>query len=724
MIHSIRFASRAFVVGARHRFAISLALMFLASCWMAHSAIAQPVAWPIASLQPAGADDPVVPLADAAIAGDTAFTAYGPTADAGYSVFVRQFVAGEWQPAQLVVRGTIGEGSPWVVADGDTLAVGLPESSSMQGRVDIYRRSGPSSWVLEQQLTSLATAPWPRFGSKLSFRSSLLTVSSRFGWGVRIETFRRNVETGQWQDAGLVQSSASELTAHTDGSRVAICSVGGCSSRQLDGQGQWQANPLPNSQVHTAVVDGEWMFASTYAGAGMWYLGAYRFDGIGWQLQQSLGASVSERMITSRGGKLALIRGGKLLTYTLDNADTWMLEAEAALPQGIRQEVEVDAGLALVGPQSFTLAGNQWAAAGVVNEERQRISAGFGMPVLFAGGNLWMGASGHDSDFRAGAVWLQPMSDVLPAHPSTLIIPARLAMGSQFGAFISSDGDRMAIASGTTATDGRTVLRTYDASGSDLIGMGIAVPSDQGPSWTTVDVSIHGDSVVLSRISTGVCELHIFRGGGSGYAWLQTIRMIGPESPCSSGGVNVELSAGWLLAGQRRYERMADGSYAHRGELALPASLDGIAYDFSRLAQGDGRLVVPVLSDPSQTRLAAVFTQDPLQGWIYAGDVLGDNAGETALVCSSMAVSEQAIVCMQSGSDHLHVARAVGATGNWRMIGSASVPGMASGLFSRPSLDVSGNRVAIGSWEAARVVILSLSEAIFASGFEEASGAR
>ena len=213
-----------------------------------------------------------------------------------------------------------------------------------------------------------------------------------------------------------------------------------------------------------------------------------------------------------------------------------------------------------------------------------------------------------------------------------------------------------------------------------------------------VDVAIKGETVAIARKGSGALIVDVFRKNGSAYPLAQTI--IPPALPYGSqgsGGANIVLSDQWLLAGRRRYQLVA-GMYVDRGDLVLPLDEVGVVYDFTQIVEGPGFVVAPVLSDDVGTRLGAVFASDPTEGWIYRGVV--QKAANDTSVCRTMAAEPD------------------GATGNWRVVGYATVPRILISPYESYPLDVAGDKVVVGLPNEARVVILSLSEAIFGSGFD------
>lgn len=679
-------------------------------------AFAQTAAWPIATLQPPGFEVPYGPLAGVATAGHFAVTAYGPTDTIGYRVFARKRVADVWQAPELLAQGPINDGSPRVVvADGDNIVVGLPEAS-IYGRVDIYRRDDLSStWALEQSITPAPPVGWQKFGAKLSLRNSLLVVGSQFGWGGRVETFRRDSVTGSWHDAGFTSFSSYSLSATTDGNRIAVCGSSTCSTRQQDANGTWQTEgslPGSNSGAH---VDGEWLLATAYAAPG-YVLKAYKWVAGQWQFQQNVIAMPSSSMVVGGGGTVAFLDTGSVVRVISLNSDgVWRAEASLNMPEGGNYRVDVAGAVLLANTQSFADSISGWIPTGTVEGIPNVTGTGFGSALEIIGGHVWIGSPGHSSDYLSGAVWLQAIKGFIPASPSVLIVPPLPSIGTLLGGAFDSDGVHVAVASYGQLSNGNAAVRVYDAITPISPSVALTVPPSS--QWIgNVDVAIKGETVALARKGSGALIVEVFHKDGGAYPLAQTI--IPPAlayGSQGSGGANIVLSNDWLLAGRRRYQLSA-GMYVDRGDLVLPAAEIGVVYDFTKIVEGPGFVVAPTLSDDVGSRLGAVFESDPAEGWIYRGVV--QKAAPDKSVCKSMAASESAIVCMSINSDQLRVAEPEGTTGNWRVAGSATVPGAVIGPYTLYPLDVAGDKVVVGLPNDARVVILSLSEAIFGAGFD------
>ena len=707
-----RFDGRPGRAGMCSRTLTSFVLLFVSG-----PAVAQTAAWPIATLQPPGFEVPYGPLAGVATTGHFAVTAYGPTDTIGYRVFARKRVAGVWQAPELVAQGPINDGAPRVVvADGDNIVVGLPEAS-LYGRADIYRRDDLSStWALEQSLTSAPPVGWQKFGARLSLRNSLLVVGSRFGWGERVETFRRDSVTGIWHDAGFTSSSSYPLSAMTDGTRIAVCGTSTCSTLQQDENGIWQSEGwLPGSNSG-AFVDGEWLLATSYTAPG-YALKAYKWMAGQWQFQQNVIASPSSSKVVGGGGTIAFLDTGSVVrVITLNSDGVWRAEASLNMPEGENYRVDVAGSVLLANTQSFADSNNGWIPTGTVEGIPNVTGTGFGSAVEIVGERVWIGSPGHSSSaYLSGAVWLQALDGIIPASPSELVVPPSPSIGTLLGGALDSDGAHVAVASYGQSSNGNISVRVYDAITSMSQGTALSVlPVGQWIGY--VDVAINGGTVALSRKGSGTLIVDVFHKDGSAYLLAQTI--IPPALPYGSygsNGVKIVLSDQWLLAGRRRYQLVA-GIYVDRGDLVLPVDEVGVVYDFTQIVEGPGFVVAPVLSDDVGTRLGAVFASDPAEGWIYRGVV--QKAAPDMSVCKTMAASESAIVCMSINSDQLRVAEPDGATGNWRVVGSATVPRIVISPYESYPLDVAGDKVVVGLPNEARVVILSLSEAIFGSGFD------
>lgn len=231
--------------------------------------------------------------------------------------------------------------------------------------------------------------------------------------------------------------------------------------------------------------------------------------------------------------------------------------------------------------------------------------------------------------------------------------------------------------------------------------------------------SIDGNVIVLSRHGgSGATRYSLFQiltKAGTDYELTQTITLPASAYGHSSSGVGVVLSGDWLLAGLRRYQRDG-GAFVDRGDIVLPAALNGVTFQLSGNTGTARHIVLPVSNDPSGTRLAVILDRDEIDGWVYAGSVL--KAVSDARRCTDVAIDTGTVLCMEHNSDRLLVARRDGVSGDWPVVGNVVVPDLVLSLNDYTTLAFHGNRVAIGNYLQQQVTLLSLDEALFRNGFD------
>lgn len=668
--------------------------------------------WPIATLQPPGLDAQITPIAGIALAGDFAVTVYQPTATLGYRVFLRKRNAQGWDSPQLLVQGQPGEGDGVTVsADAGYIAIGLPKSDTF-GRVDVYARNG-TTWTLQQGIPAAPNLGFgggttPNFGYVISLRQSLLVVSS----GLQVfsqsqfDTYRFDTSTGNWILGGhSIATLSQSVIGKTDGQRVASCFNNLCGSVLHDGNGHFSAEGGFSVQnVPAFEVDGAWIFVKPNTGE----LSAYQRSGTTWTLRQQFGQTGSFAM---SGGNLVVANSSMVNFYRVDGTGIWQTTAtrESPSPTG---GITINQSFALGGIQSFIGQNGPWLASGTVEGVTEVASFRFGTAVSLAANRVWIGSPRHNSDFRAGAIWMEPLEGNSAAFPRFIDAPSFSASGVGFGQVLATDGARVAVVSIPDYVAAPLKIRVYSATSFSPVVADITAP----PTATragVVDIAIHGNTLSLLRAVGGVDEVLVYENLAAGYVLQQSITL--PPSAFKK----VILLGDLLLVGQSQFQRVggATGTFVQVGNVVNPP---GVALNFGRMARYGTLLVVSTNSPAVGEPIARAFSF-AASGWTYSGDV--DQGSFPNAFCAYPAAGTfpdggATLIACSTGKS-LSIATQNSGGSDWTITRSADVAGLTTGPVSINAVAIEGDHVALGVPGQSKVVVVDITESIFAGGFDQ-----
>ena len=688
------------------------------------SVVAQTVAWPVRVLLPPGAEAPQIQLLNVAVAGDIAVSAYKGGAATGYRVFTRTRTADGWAPPELLVQGQPADGeNVQVDADPERIAVGLPGAAG-GGRVDIYLKSQGGAWLLEQSL--IAPTAFPVFGSRVSIRGDLLVVSSFGGLGTsHVDSFRLSSSSGAWIEAGYSSPESIGLGPRlgvTDGERLAVCLSHSCLTLVPESPGQWQVEAsTPTSGSQSAVaLDGGWLFTKF-----MGRLMIYRRAGSNWSLHQQI-ADIDTFDVVD-GTLFVGFVDRSLRAYSLTVDESW--EEFFSIPSAVGP-VAMSGDVVLAGAQAFSRVGADWIESGYAGGIRDPESARFGAALAIAGDTLWMGSPGYaQAALGSGALWPIPVGDLALATLGDPLAPVAPAMWQGMGESLAVDGTRLAIASLSsrhplTALSRVSIVDSVDPQ----VRQEIILP-DSDTSIVNIDVALAVDTLAVTRAHLGLpSEVLVYRDAGAGVVHAQTLTL--PASaPANSGfGSNVELRGDWLLAGKLMYRREGGADYQYVAALELPAG--SVWHSAIALAADDGRVVVATVDITDFVGL--VYRFDAAKGWGLTGRI--HNGGFVIPGrCRQVAIGDPGIVCLATNSviADLYLALPDPSGPDWQLVGAGQVSGLRSVASPGTRIAMSGPHVVVG-WpnsqttaegvDTGRVIVMTLDEGIFASGFEASSG--
>ncbi len=684
---------------------------FIAVCVLilsASMAIAQNEYWPIATLQPPGLGAQITPIAGVALAGDVAVTVYKQTQTIGYRVFLRKRNAQGWDSPQLLVQGQPGEGEGVTVsADADHIAIGL-RKADMNGRVDVYVRNG-TDWILQQSIPAAPPVylPVADFGYAISLRQSLLVVSSaNFPFLSQFDTYRYDTMASSWVLAGYsIASITGTATAKTDGQRVASCLNNRCGSRLHEGNGVFSAEgEFPAPSAPTFAIDGEWIFT---ASSGQ-ELRAYQRSGTTWTLRQQFGQAAS---FAVSGGRLIVgLTASSVQFYQLDGSGVWQLTESLADPAAGSKTINQT--YALSGIQSFTTAGGPWSTSGVVEGVSDVASFRFGAAVSLAANRVWIGSPGYNDDYGSGAVWMDALDGNSQTTPRNLAATF-LAPNLAFGQVVATDGIRVAVASLPSFGAALPIqVRVYPATSTSTILANISTP----PTATragVVDVAIEGNTLALLRAVGGVDEVLVYENIAASYVLQQTITL--PPSAFKK----VVLLGDLLLVGQSQFQRFggATGAFAQIGDVVNPP---GVALNFGRMARYGTLLAVAANFPTAGEPIARVF-KHTVGGWVYSGDInrgaFPDAQCTLPAAGTFPTAGANVVACVVGTTLSIATPNLVGS--GWTITRSATVPGLTTGPVSINAVAIEGDHVALGVPGQSKVVVVDITESIFAAGFDQ-----
>jgi len=710
-------------------------LALLASCILLPAAInAQTGAWPIAILEPPGANVARPILTDVALSADTAVLAYAGTPTHGYRVHFTTHGPGGWPPSQLLAEGTATDGQTIAVdADEQRMAVGLPGAAG-GGRIDIFRRDG-AAWTFEQSITPPAGVT--SFGRGLSIRGDLLAVSAvSTGGGGGLESYRRDVASGQWAAAGFSVSGpvlGAEYFIHTDGERLAACIESVCRTFLDDGNGTWTMEASVAGGRTPVAVSGEWLFVRV-AGDGLRIHQRVNAD---WQLRQTL-AGVGPFTI---GDSTLIVRnalGGRIAQFSMDGLGTWTEISHLDVPTEVIPSAPIawNGTLALIGNQSLSPATSAWVATGVVGLP-DLSNARFGASLGVTRSRLWIGSPGWSvTDRAAGGVLVHALPGALLPSGGP-VAPASPALSRGFGAAMSVDTvGNLVIASRTQTMVEPQEARVSRYSGSTPAPLPPAnefiMPLAQGR-ILELDIAYDFDAFALTwkRTLAGqrpLAEVLVYSNRGNGFISTQTIVL--PDEgdwPDLAYGRRVVVDDDRMVAGVMGYRR-DNVFWDYEPASRLPLTLADVPIA-SGLGANANWIVVP-MTDDFAISVGTAYGWTATGGWSTSRRVMKNgfaiNGG-----CKVMAINaDDVITCLVTGTGgrpEIYRATRPNATSDWRITAGGPVPGPVEGYGSRFMLAMHGNEVYVG-WpqtgaglagvDVGRVVGMTFDETILRNGFE------
>lgn len=697
----------------------------LVSCalFLQESVVAQQAAWPLQVLRPPGSDLQRPELAAVAISGEQAFSAYMGTSSSGYRVFARTRSGNAWTSPQLLVQGLDSSDSAVTLSsDNQRLAVGAPWSAG-GGSVGIYARiAGSGEWALEQLIPAPIGAV--KFGRTVSLKGSLLVVTSADGNGA-VHSFRRDSGSGWWSDAGFgfVNNTLGSVSAVTDGVRIAYCrplSTQGCATAiYSDGEG-WQTESTPSPAAMTGgpvlgvsntelfIRNGDVL--SIYAGIGS--------AGLSNELQIG-----PDFIAATDGYRIVAGTNQDARFFSPDGFGLWLQTLEVPL---VADAVAVQGYTALAGNQSFRQTGSPWIPNGVAGGLSDLSESNFGV-IEKVGAEIWVGAGGAESvDQKAGAVFAYSIASDGMGAGNPILVPENPAFRDFFGALLTADNGRVAIASSGRPGGGDTLDRVsiFDSATREREQV-IDIPN---PGSSILDITLRSDTLAISRkdVCSGSCtsDVLIYRYDGDGFVLVQTLVAPGGTPTAAQFAQTMRLNGDWLLSGKLAYRRSTPtGDFEYQAALARPAGMNWAPGVVSRSTDP---LVVATFSNAGTVGLVYAF--DNANGWVLSGAL---NEGGMALSsdCLALDAGSSGIACVAANATgerlYLAIKDAVGS--DWSFVGQS--PDLAPALVpaGKYSLVMTDAKAFVGHPNTAeesagihvgKVTVLTFDEAIFASGFD------
>ncbi|WP_440222834.1 hypothetical protein ACQQ2N_17410 [Dokdonella sp. MW10] len=687
-------------------------------------------AWPIAVLEPPGADIARPIMADVTLMDDVAVVAYAGTPTQGYRVHVAARTASGWAGSMPLVEGTLADGQVVTVeADTPRVAVGLAEASG-GGRVDLYRLDA-GIWAHEHSIAP--PTGMTEFGRAISLRGELMAVTGTTSAGIgRVEAYRRDPLSGLWIPAGLsLAASTSDAFAYTDGERVAVCTAQACRTYIQSAPFEWSVEASVVSESGPVALIGSTLLVH---GADQ-RVRFHRREGVSW-VQTQMAEYVEQFDID--GDRLVVRRSldGRVAMLAKDGSGVWDEVSAVMIPfqQLAFGPMAWRGSFALVGHQGFQLAGGTWIPNGVVGLPDLN-DARFGSAIAITNKRLWVGSPGWSApDHASGGVWVYPRpGSTLPAAGP--LSPASPALSRGHGAAISADYFyTVAVASRTQTTVEPHEVRVtpYGAAApapapaSDLIA-----PVLSGR-ILDIDVAVDTNTLALTwrrlQVAGGaIGEVKVFSNRGQGMNLTQSITLpYKGDYPDFGYGTRVNLYDHQLVAGVMRYQRSSVYSdFAPTERLWTPLAWSPRA---TGAAGNDLYVVVPYSAEFDI--VAYVYARRVSSNGEYYREAVYGNGMITWQGCEVAAIDlTDKIVCLAKGSDGApYVYRATRATQSspWRVNAGGRVPGPYP-YSSRFSLAMDGDEVYVG-WpktgtgvagtDVGRVVVMTFNETIFRSGFQ------
>lgn len=625
---------------------------------------------------------PVNGAVDAPVfAGDTLVTVKPTYAGQPAIVQVRTPVGSDWSDPQVILSANT---SFYFDADADRIAVYYRDGSN---RVDIFGRDG-ATWSVEYTIANaLDGVTTHEIVRDISIAKDLFIV------GRGTVMFRRDASTGEWNrlsDPFDLPVGLNRILA-TDGTRVAHCLNGVCRTRLLQADGTWideaqSASPGLPFVRNVLAVNGQWLFATNAQSA----VSVFERVGNEWLFRQlldrpadSLVADAS-RIVTGNQ-----FQGDAALLWQLDSSGFWSVVEEFPAPRPHLPDLSGDR-IAVAG-RTFQFGQNGWEWSGFVERFPSLGSGYFGMQIAPVPTGVWIsGPLSSVSDVGSGGVW--SLSKGASTLGPVVASPAGLAYQDRFGAAMVSDGTRVAVLSqrnllmsAITTFPDRLSFRSA-STGATLPGaIDLASYSDVYRSYTA-RMALEGDIVVVAReflnfaAETSEVDAKVFTADAAGNVTIaQTITAVDPRNDpfgdlFAVPGATAELKNGWLLIGNRQYQRDAMGQFQARAELVAPAWLSGGTKVAWRDAYRDDiTLVVPIRGQNNVVGI--VYRLDAGTGWTYFGRVNGASYGGDCL----LAIADSRVACY-AGAGGVRFGDRDPAGDSWTLFEAVALPVTPSGI--------------------------------------------
>ena len=624
---------------------------------------------------------PVNGAVDAPVfAGDTLVTVKPTYAGQPAVVQVRTPVGQDWSDPQVILSANT---SFYFDADAARIAVFYRDGSN---RVDIFVRDG-ATWSVENTIpNALDGVTTHEMVRDISIAEDLLIV----GRGTVV--FRRDPSTGGWNrlsDPFDIAVGINRILA-TDGTRVATCG-GVCRTRLPQPDGVWideaQSVDLgPYNLIRVLAVDGEWLFAANSQST----VSVLQRVGTEWQFRQVLNRPAdslvadSGRILTGRQFDREPAR-----LWQPDANGFWSVVEQFSAPTPHLPALSGDR-VAVAG-RTFHFGQDGWQWSGFVERFPAPGSGYFGMQIAPVPGGVWIsGPVSSVSDVGSGGIW--PLSKGASTVGPVVARPAGPAYRDGFGGAVASDGTRVAVLSlrnqysnPITTFPDHLSFRSV-STGAELPGsIDLASYSDAYRSYAA-RIALDGEVVVVAReflnFEQEISEVDakVFTAAATGDVLLvQTITAINPRNDpfgdlFAVPGANTELKDGWLIIGDRQYQRAANGQFERRADLTPPSWLSsGTKIAWRDAYRDNGTLVVPIRGENNVVGI--VYRLDAVAGWAYFGRVNGASYGGDCL----LAIADIRVACY-AGAGGVRFGDRDPAGDSWTLFEAVGLPVTPSGI--------------------------------------------
>lgn len=360
--------------------------------------------------------------------------------------------------------------------------------------------------------------------------------------------------------------------------------------------------------------------------------------------------------------------------------------------------------------------------------------AHFGTDVEILAGRLWIGSPGYSGgEAGSGAVWLHVPPGWGGESVEQPLLPVAPLPGTGFGAATAVEPYKSAyvaiVSKPSDLAAGGMRLGFYYAPSPDLWSMETTLP-EIGTIWN-VDVALTETTIAVTRYASGGADVLIYEPDFAlnQLALKQTIALPTQMTwPPAGYGRNVEIYTDWdryqwLVAGPRVYQRWSDEAFTQTGTLSAPLTS---SHDFGIITRYIDTLVMSGALDFPVIGFRFPFDSD--HGWSAGHALAGLNGYPYVGDCLALALFESRFACLVVGANGPEILLArPQPEGGWKVIGTARVPGPASGWNSPFSMAMWDDYVVIGWPEtgdengivnAGQVVVMVLYDQVFASGFD------